>query len=262
MSSREILRKIIMSSPQIVSQQPRQFLYGTIGAVCLFICFLLWRFELSENVTRTEAPSFSHSPDSSLRLRASNIDKQKTQANAVATESLGAGAKDSQAKAFSSSSSAMSSAPPPQIASSQDSGEIVLSDFRLVIPAGWKRRPDWEETGPGTKLFLEGPHVGAGQLYIGIDVYPLPQGMNLQEFIQRYSANWAGLRRKLDKPATLCNYPARMMLLSDGTIDKLFVLCVRHNRGFAIGMFGPSGQHVANVKAFRTVLDTFQFFED
>ncbi len=257
MPSREILAKIMMLRPKIVSQQSQKVLLGTIGAVCIVIAFLLWRFALSENISQATESSPSHSPDSFSRSKASDVANPRTPANAIVPESPGAEEKASQAKAFTSSSSA----PQPNVASN-DTGEIVLSDFRLVIPAGWKRRPDLEEAGPGTKLFLEGPHVGAGQLYIGIDVYPLPQGMNLQEFIRRYSANWAGLRRKLEKPATLCNCPARMLLLSDGTTDKLFVLCVRRNRGFAIGMFGPSGQNAANVKAFRTVLDTFQFYED
>lgn len=140
-------------------------------------------------------------------------------------------------------------------------GQIALSDFRIVIPAGWQRRPDLEEQGPGTKLFLEGPTVGAGQIYVGIDVYPLPQGMTVQDFIARYSSQWAQAAPLADQPATLAGQPARMLAMSDGQMDKLFLVAVRGDRGFAIGMFGPTGQSAQNVKAYQAVLNTFQFYQ-
>ena len=152
-------------------------------------------------------------------------------------------------------------APPPSLPPQPVAGELALTDFRLVVPQGWQRRPDLEEQGPGTKLFLAGPTVGKGQIYIGIDVYPLPQGMKLGDFIKRYSAQWVGLGVINDKAATLCGKPARMLSMSDGGVDKLFLVSIAHNRGYAVGMFGPSGQTEANVKAFKKVVDTLQCYE-
>jgi len=139
-------------------------------------------------------------------------------------------------------------------------GQISLDDFRIVIPKGWQRRPDLEEQGPGTKLFLMGPVVGDSQLYIGIDVYTLPHGMKLPDFIKRYSAKWAGLGVLNDKPGSLCGKPARMLAMSDGRVDKLFLVAVRGERGYVIGMFGPTGQGPNNVRAFKAVVDSFQFY--
>jgi hypothetical protein len=141
------------------------------------------------------------------------------------------------------------------------SGELTLADFRLIVPKGWLRRADLEDPGPGTKLFLAGPTVGKGQIYIGIDVYPLPQGMTLADFIKRYSAQWVGLGVIADKPATLCGQPARMLSMSDVSVDKLFLVAVMRDRGLAVGMFGPTGQAQLNVKAFKEVVDTLQCYE-
>ena len=53
---------------------------------------------------------------------------------------------------------------------------------------------------------------------------------------------------------------APLLALSDGKVDKLFLVAVRGDRGFVIGMFGPTGQGSANVKAFKAVVDSFQFY--
>lgn len=155
---------------------------------------------------------------------------------------------------------AVSPTVPAAVSTAAATGQITLADFRIVIPPGWQRRPDLEEQGPGTKLFLEGPTVGAGQVYVGIDVYPLPQGMTVQDFIARYSSQWAAAAPVGDQPATLAGQPARMLAISDGQMDKLFLVAVRDDRGFAIGMFGPAGQSAQNVKAYQTVLNSFQFY--
>lgn len=139
-------------------------------------------------------------------------------------------------------------------------GLVSLEDFRIAIPTGWQRRPDLEEQGPGTKLFLTGPVVGDSQLYIGIDVYTLPPGMKLPDFIRRYSAQWAGLGLVNDKPAMLCGRPARMLAMSDGRLDKLFLVAVHGARGYVIGMFSPAGQGAKSIKAFKGVVDSFQFY--
>ncbi len=139
-------------------------------------------------------------------------------------------------------------------------GQLTLTDFRIVVPPGWERRPDLEEQGPGTKLFLAGPTVGDGQLYLGIDVYTLPHGMKLADFIKRYSSQWAGTAGLSDKPAALCGKPARMLAMSDGRVDKLFLVAVYGDRGYVIGMFGPTGQGTASVKAFQAVVNSFQFY--
>jgi len=152
-------------------------------------------------------------------------------------------------------------APPAGPAAAPVTGELALGDFRLVVPPGWQRRPDLEEQGPGTKLFLAGPTVGKGQVYIGIDVYPLPPGMALADFIKRYSSTWVGLGVIADKQASLCGKPARMLSMSDGSVDKLFLVSVWRNHGYTVGLFGPSGQAEANVKVFKTVVDTFQLYE-
>ena len=152
------------------------------------------------------------------------------------------------------------SLPAPAAAPPVLAGQIALDDFRIVVPQGWQRRPDLEEQGPGTKLFLAGPAAGDGQLYIGIDVYTLPHGMKLRDFIQRYSAQWTGPGDQSDQPTTLCGQPARMLALSDGHTDKLFLVAVHGDRGYVIGMFGPTGQGDANVKAFKAVVDSFQFY--
>lgn len=150
--------------------------------------------------------------------------------------------------------------PAPPAATPAVTGQVSLNDFRLVIPPGWQRRPDLEEQGPGTKLFLAGPMVGEGQLYIGIDVYTLPHGMRLPDFIERYSAQWTGVAGLQDKPAGLCGQPARLLALSDGKVDKLFLVAVHGDRGYVIGMFGPTAQGEANVKAFKAVVNSFQFY--
>ena len=84
--------------------------------------------------------------------------------------------------------------------------------------------------------------------------------MTVQDFIKRYSARWVGLGTLNDQPASLCGKPARMLKMSDGKVDKLFLVTVRGDRGFVVGLFGPAGQSQANVKAFKAVVDSFQFY--
>jgi hypothetical protein len=139
-------------------------------------------------------------------------------------------------------------------------GLLQLDDFQIVIPKGWQRRSDWEDQGPGTKLFLLGPKVGQVQLVIGIDVYPVRAGTTLDQFAKQYKGQWNPVFVS-DKPARLCEQPARMVGVTENSLDKLYLLCVCKNRGYSIGMIGPTGQSAQSTPYFRQLVDTFQLYE-
>lgn len=149
---------------------------------------------------------------------------------------------------------------PGQLPGDTQPGLLKLPDFQIVIPAGWQRRRDWEDAGPGTKLFLLGPKAGTGQLVIGIDVYPLPKGTTLEQFVKQYSQKWnAALLTQ--EPATFCGQQAQMLQINENGLDKLYLVTVSDAKGFAIGMMGPAGTTASSAKTFRQVLDTFQFYQ-
>lgn len=139
-------------------------------------------------------------------------------------------------------------------------GVLKLDDFVITLPQGWQRRRDWEDEGPGTKLFLLGPKVGTSQVAIGIDVYPLRSGVTLDQFVKQYSARW-NLALLGQQEATLSGQPARMLSLTEGGQDKLYLITTWRSKGFAIGMFGPGGHGSRNTAAYRQVVDTFQLYE-
>lgn len=140
-------------------------------------------------------------------------------------------------------------------------GLLALDDFQVVIPSGWQRRKEMEDEGPGTKLFLAGPTIGKQQLFIGFDVYPLRAGTTLEDFTRQYAARWAQFRPAIDRESRLCDQPARMLGFADAGLDKLFLISIWRNKGFVIGMIGPSGEGQKAISAFREVVDTFQVYE-
>ncbi|MHB8993821.1 MAG: hypothetical protein ACYC63_01055 [Armatimonadota bacterium] len=139
-------------------------------------------------------------------------------------------------------------------------GLLQLDDFQVVIPKGWQRRSDWEDVGPGTKLFLLGPKVADVALVIGIDVYPLREGTTLEQFTTQYSARWDEASIS-NKPARLCEQPARLLGLTENSLDKLYLITVCKNRGYAVGMIGPTGQSAQCTPLFRQLVDSFQLYE-
>lgn len=139
-------------------------------------------------------------------------------------------------------------------------GLTLSDDFQVVIPKGWERRPDLEDSGPGTKLFLVGPERSGISLVIGVDVYPLRRGTTLQQFAKDYSQRWAG-RSLIERSATLCQQPSRLFTLTEGTVEKLYLLLVWRDKGFIVTLAGPSGQAGTNKQEFRRVLDSFQVYE-
>lgn len=149
---------------------------------------------------------------------------------------------------------------PGQIAAARVPGQIALDDFQIVVPPGWQRRKDWEDEGPGTKLFLLGPKVQGGQLVVGIDVYPLPSNPSLADFVTQYAARW-NQALVTDKPATLCEQPARMLAVSENGLEKVYLVTVWRGKGLAIGMIAPTGQMTAATPTFRLVVDSFQLYE-
>jgi hypothetical protein len=140
-------------------------------------------------------------------------------------------------------------------------GQYSLDDFQITVPPGWERRKDYEDPGPGTKLFLVGPVVGASNLVLGIDVYPLRSGTTLEQFVNQYSVKQWNLALLTNRPATLCNQPARILALSESGLDKLYLLTVWREKGFAIGMIGPAGHSTKTTPLFRQVVDTFQLYK-
>jgi hypothetical protein len=139
-------------------------------------------------------------------------------------------------------------------------GLLLSDDFQLVIPKGWERRPDMEDSGPGTKLFLVGPERSGINLVIGVDVYPLRSGTTLTQFAKDYSQRWAG-RSLIERSATLCQQPSRLFTLTEGTVEKMHLLLVWRDKGYIVTLAGPSGQAGTNKQEFRRVLDTFQVYE-
>ena len=142
----------------------------------------------------------------------------------------------------------------------QPAGLLALDDFQVTVPEAWERRQDWEDQGPGTKLFLVGPELAKMRLVVGVDVYPLKSGTALEQFVKDYGTKWAG-RVTAETKATLCGQPARLIAYSEGNADKSFLLCVWRDKGFAIGMIAPTGQGRKAMAQFREVLDTFQVYE-
>lgn len=155
---------------------------------------------------------------------------------------------------------AAASRPGVPAAAAPTTGLLMSDDFQLVIPKGWERRPDLEDSGPGTKLFLVGPERSGISLVIGVDVYPLRSGTTLQQFAKDYSQRWAG-RSLIERSATLCQQPSRLFTLTEGTVEKMLLLLVWRDKGFIVTLAGPAGQAGANKQEFRRVLDTFQVYE-
>jgi hypothetical protein len=150
---------------------------------------------------------------------------------------------------------------PNQPAAPTEPGLVLLDDFQVTIPQGWERRKDLEDEGPGTKLFLVGPEISNTRLVVGIDTYPLKTGTTLEAFVKQYRARWATMLPTTDKPAALCGQPAHMIGFSEGGLDKLFILCVWREKGFILGMIGPTDQSQKALPLFRAVIDTFQVYE-
>lgn len=149
---------------------------------------------------------------------------------------------------------------PGQLPQDTQPGLLKLDDFQIVIPVGWQRRRDWEDPGPGTKLFLLGPKAGTGQLVIGIDVYPIRSGTTLDQFTKQYSQKWnAALLTQ--KPAIFCGQKAQMLGINENGVEKTYLLTASDGKGFAIGMMGPAGSTTTSSKAFRQVVDTFQLYK-
>lgn len=140
-------------------------------------------------------------------------------------------------------------------------GLAQFDDFQIAIPEGWERREDLEDGGPGTKLILFGPKVADTQLFIGIDVYPLRAGTTLEEFTKQYAERSLPGRSPRAKKATLCDQPAQMLGLTEGGLDKVYLVTVYRDKGFVVGMIGPSGHTNENTAAFREVVNTLQFYE-
>ena len=139
-------------------------------------------------------------------------------------------------------------------------GPLALDDFQITVPAEWVRKGEWEDEGPGTKLFLVGPEVAQVRLVIGVDVYPLRTGTTLEAFVQDYSTRWAG-QNLVQKKATLCDQPARLVVLAEGDLEKTFLLTSWRDKGFVIGMVAPNGQRQKALPEFRRVLDSFQVYQ-
>lgn len=158
---------------------------------------------------------------------------------------------------------AMPAAPvaPGQAATPTQPGLAAFDDFQVVIPEGWERRQDLEDGGPGTKLILFGPQVAETPLFVGIDVYPLRAGTALEQFVKDYVDRSLPGRSPRVKKATLCDQPARMLGLTESGVDKVYLVSVYKDKGFVIGMIGPSGHLNENTQAFREVVDTFSFYE-
>ncbi|MEN6642055.1 MAG: hypothetical protein ABFE08_06380 [Armatimonadia bacterium] len=140
-------------------------------------------------------------------------------------------------------------------------GLAQFDDFQVVIPEGWERRQDLEDGGPGTKLILFGPKVAETPLFVGIDVYPLRAGTTLEQFVGQYVERSLPGRSPKVKKATLCDQPARMLGLTESGVDKVYLVAVYKDKGFVVGMIGPSGHLSENTQAFREVVDTFSFYE-
>jgi hypothetical protein len=149
---------------------------------------------------------------------------------------------------------------PGALNASRRPGLVNLDDFQIVVPPGWQRRKDWEDEGPGTKLFLLGPKITGGQMVVGIDVYPLRSGTTLDTFTKQYSARW-NQALLTSKPATLCDKPGRLLTIAENGLDKVYLLSVWRSKGLAIGMIAPAGQMAAATPSFRLVVDTFQLYQ-
>jgi hypothetical protein len=52
-----------------------------------------------------------------------------------------------------------------------------------------------------------------------------------------------------------------MVGVTENSLDKLYLLCVCKNRGYSIGMIGPTGQSAQSTPYFRQLVDTFQLYE-
>lgn len=140
-------------------------------------------------------------------------------------------------------------------------GEIVLDDFRVIVPDTWQRKKELEDEGPGTKLFLVGPVVAGVGLVIGIDVYPLPEGTTLEDFVKQYTKSWQGRSGYDVTDATLCREAAKMVGFTESGLEKTFLLMTWRGKGFVVGMISPVGQRNRATSEFRTVLDTFQVYD-
>ncbi len=139
-------------------------------------------------------------------------------------------------------------------------GSLALDDFRVVVPEHWQRRKEMEDEGPGTKLFLVGPEVAKVNLVIGVDVYPLPEGVSLGQFTQYYAKSWQGKPGLAKSDATLCGNPAQMVSISENGQQKVFLMMVWRGKGFCVTMISPEGQRSKSLQEFQTVLNTFQVY--
>lgn len=139
-------------------------------------------------------------------------------------------------------------------------GTLALDDFRLVVPDTWERLKEMEDEGPGTKLFLVGPEVAKTKLVIGVDVYPLPEGVGLEDFSEYYAKSWQGKPGLAKSEATLCDNPAQMVSFSENGQQKVFLMMVWRGKGFCVTMIGPEGQRSKSLQEFQAVLDTFQVY--
>jgi hypothetical protein len=136
-----------------------------------------------------------------------------------------------------------------------------LDDFRVVVPETWQRRKEMEDEGPGTKLFLVGPEVSKVNLVIGVDVYPLPEGVTLESFAKDYAKSWRGKAGVAETEATLCDNPARMVSFTENGQQKVFLMMTWLGKGFCVTMISPEGQRSKSLAEFKTVLDTFQVYK-
>ncbi|NPV47831.1 MAG: hypothetical protein HPY69_12790 [Armatimonadetes bacterium] len=140
-------------------------------------------------------------------------------------------------------------------------GTLALDDFRVVVPDTWERVKEMEDEGPGTKLFLVGPEVAKVRLVVGVDVYPLPEGVGLDEFTKYYAKSWEGKPGLARSEATLCENPAEMISFSENGQEKVFLMMVWRGKGFCVTMISPEGQRSKSLQEFKAVLDTFQVYQ-
>lgn len=150
---------------------------------------------------------------------------------------------------------------PDQGAEPSEPGSLALDDFRVVVPDTWERLKEMEDEGPGTKLFLVGPEVAKVRLVIGVDVYPLPEGVDLEAFTEYYAKSWEGKPGLKRSEATLCENPAVMVSFNENGQEKVFLMMVWRGKGFCVTMISPEGQQSKSLQEFKAVLDTFQVYE-
>ena len=149
----------------------------------------------------------------------------------------------------------------PLSADEKPEGLIRLDDFQIVISPAWQRLLEWEDDGPGTKLFLEGPSYDGVSLIIGIDVFPVSEETTLKAFADDFVQRWEGQQMTIDDQATLCDQPAQMVRFTDGDREYTYLLMLWRSKGFVVGMIAPRTSHKMLVEEFRAVMDTFQVYE-